>query len=381
MVGMYLHVPFCKKACHYCDFHFSTVQRRAPVLAAMVRELEWIRAKGPQTLLSIYFGGGTPSILTSQELDLLLEALYRLFEIAPNAEITLEANPDDLEIEKLQYWRAAGINRLSVGIQSFIQSDLLAMNRAHDAAQASNAIPLIRAAGFENFSVDLIYGLPDSTMSDWQHNLQRVLDSDVPHLSAYALTVESGTALAHFVQKGKVRPLTDDLYEKQYQTLLEMTSAAGMIPYEISNFCLPGMEAVHNSSYWAGVPYWGVGPGAHSFDGIQRSWNVANNTRYAKAWLENLFLPKTFETLTLYDRYNEYLMTGLRTLRGIDPSFIANNFSTEIKYAFDRESKRMLADNRLETSETGSYRIPQAQRFFSDGIARDLFVLAPQEGD
>jgi oxygen-independent coproporphyrinogen III oxidase len=375
--GMYLHVPFCKRACHYCDFHFSTVQKRAPVLQAMVREIEMVKQSGIAGLSSIYFGGGTPSILNANEFCELMDAIHKHFTFDSGAEITIEANPDDLSVEILQVWKSAGVNRLSVGIQSFFEKDLMAMNRAHNAQQAREAIPLIRSEGFENFSIDLIYGLPGSTLEDWEANLDLVLHENIPHLSAYALTVEPNTALAHFVKKGLVNPLPDEHYEAQYQILTAKTQNAGMVQYEVSNFCLPGKSAVHNANYWAGVPYLGIGPGAHAFDGVIRGWNVANNTRYAQAILERGERPITLEHLTPYDRYNEYIMTGLRTIHGINPAVIAENFPTPINDEFKLISSRLIGVGKLEESANGNLRIPDQMRFFSDGIASDLFVLKP----
>jgi oxygen-independent coproporphyrinogen-3 oxidase len=375
--GMYLHVPFCKRACHYCDFHFSTIQKRAPVLQAMVREIEMVKRSEISGLSSVYFGGGTPSILTASEFHVLMDAIHKHFTIDSGAEITIEANPDDLSTEILQVWKSASVNRLSVGIQSFFEKDLLAMNRAHNAQQAREAIPLIRSEGFENFSIDLIYGLPGSSLNDWEANLDLVLLEKIPHLSAYALTVEPNTALAHFVKKGLVNPLPDEQYEAQYQILTAKTKDAGMVQYEVSNFCLPGKSAVHNANYWAGVPYLGIGPGAHAFDGEFRGWNVANNTRYAQAILERGERPTTMEHLTPYDRYNEYVMTGLRTIQGINPAVIADKFPTPINDEFKLISNGLIGVGKLEESPNGNLRIPDQMRFFSDGIASDLFVLKP----
>jgi len=372
--GLYLHIPFCKKACHYCDFHFSTVQNRPPVLGAMVRELQQ-RAADVGPLTSIYFGGGSPSLLEPHEMQQLWDAIKENFTWTAHAEITLEANPDDLTAEQLQFWRALGFNRLSVGIQSFHEKDLVAMNRAHGSKQALAAIPAIRAAGFTNFSIDLMYGLPTSTLADWDANLQTALGLKVPHLSAYALTIEPRTALAHFVKKGSVKPQEDAVYEAAYQMLLEQTTAAGMVPYELSNFCMPGFEAVHNGNYWEGAHYIGIGPGAHSFDGHTRSWNVANNNQYAKAFLTAGERLATFETLTAQDRFNEYLMTGLRTLKGIDVYWLAKTFHEDWMDNFQQQIKQLKLEGQLAVHPNGRLYIPPAQRFMTDAITRDLFVV------
>jgi oxygen-independent coproporphyrinogen III oxidase len=372
--GLYLHIPFCRKACHYCDFHFSTVQRREPVLRAMVAELQHRAPKGA-VLETIYWGGGTPSILDPHEMEFLWKAIQEHYTWTASAEITLEANPDDLKPEQLAFWKSLGFNRLSVGIQSFHQKDLEAMNRAHNSTQALQTIPMLRAAGFENFSIDLMYGLPNSTPADWAANLKIALDAEVPHLSAYALTIEPKTALAHQVKTGLVKPLADSAYAAHYDALLQSTAAAGMVPYEISNFCLPGKEAVHNGHYWDGAAYIGIGPGAHSFDGQTRSWNIANNTRYAKTILERKEWPTTAELLTQQDRYNEYLMTGLRTLKGIDPQWVAKNFPGKIATAFTAEAQKLLAAQHLAINTEARYYIPLHQRMQTDAITRNLFVV------
>lgn len=340
----------------------------------MVLELRQ-RAFQSQPLTSIYFGGGSPSLLQPAEMQQLWDAIKENFTWTENAEITLEANPDDLTSEQLAHWRALGFNRLSVGIQSFHEKDLTAMNRAHDAQQALAAVPAMRAAGFTNFSIDLMYGLPTSSLEDWAFNLQTAIGFKIPHLSAYALTIEPRTALAHFVKKGIVTPQEDGIYEAAYQMLLEQTAAAGMVPYELSNFCLPGFEAVHNGNYWEGAQYIGIGPGAHSFDGQSRSWNVANNNQYAKALLKSGERPATHEKLTAKDRFNEYLMTGLRTLKGIDVQHLNKTFDEAWMGDFHQQIKVLKERGQLETHPNGRLYIPASQRFLTDAITRDLFVV------
>ena len=321
MPGLYLHIPFCKQACHYCDFHFSTaLGLKSRVVAALVRELE-LRADylGPAaTLDTIYFGGGTPSLLTAAELDVLFAAIHRHFAVAPGAEITLEANPDDLTPAKLRALAAAPVNRLSIGLQSFHEPHLRLMNRAHSADESARAVRLAQDAGFENISVDLIYGVPAPDHALWEQDLARAFALGVPHLSCYALTIEPGTVFGHRLKKGTMQAPPDEFVARQFELLLLQMRAHGYEQYEISNFSRPGRESRHNAAYWRGVPYLGLGPSAHSFDGTSRQHTVARNAPYVAAVLERGEVPATVEHLSPVDRANEYLMTSLRTARGCD---------------------------------------------------------------
>ena len=321
MPGLYLHIPFCKQACHYCDFHFSTaLGLKSQVVAALVRELE-LRADylGPAaTLDTIYFGGGTPSLLTAAELDMLFAAIHRHFAVAPDAEITLEANPDDLTPAKLRALAAAPVNRLSIGLQSFHEPHLRLMNRAHSAAESARAVRLAQDAGFENISVDLIYGVPAPDHALWEQDMARAFALNVPHLSCYALTIEPGTVFGHRLKKGTMQAPPDEFVARQFELLLLEMRAHGYEQYEISNFSRPGRESRHNAAYWRGVPYLGLGPSAHSFDGTTRQHTVARNAPYVAAVLERGEVPATVEHLSPVDRANEYLMTSLRTARGCD---------------------------------------------------------------
>jgi oxygen-independent coproporphyrinogen-3 oxidase len=312
--------------------------------------------------------------MTEGELAGIMEEIYHHFEIAPNAEITLEANPDDLAPDKLKWWQQQGINRLSVGIQSFFEEDLLWMNRAHNAQQAQLAIPRIRDAGFSNFSIDLIYGVPISSDAKWERNLAIALEYDIPHLSAYALTIETKTALDHFVKKGKVQPATDQQYEAQYQALVKATKAAGMEQYEISNFAKPDFYAKHNTSYWLGVAYLGIGPSAHSFEQGQRRWNVANNTKYAKSLLETEGKYFELELLSEIDQYNEYIMTGLRTIWGVSKQTVLKRFGRTIFEHFEKELAYLAGKNLLQQQNDQVF-IRDESRFLSDGIAASLFLI------
>ena len=321
MPGLYLHIPFCKQACHYCDFHFSTaLGLKSQVVAALVRELE-LRAGylGPAaTLDTIYFGGGTPSLLTAAELDTLFAAIHRHFAVAPDAEITLEANPDDLTPAKLRALAAGPVNRLSIGLQSFHEPHLRLMNRAHSADESARAVRLAQDAGFENISVDLIYGVPAPNHALWEQDMARAFALGVPHLSCYALTIEPGTVFGHRLKKGTMQAPPDEFVARQFELLLLQMRAHGYEQYEISNFSRPGRESRHNAAYWRGVPYLGLGPSAHSFDGNSRQHTVARNAPYVAAVLERGEVPATVEHLSPRDRANEYLMTSLRTARGCD---------------------------------------------------------------
>lgn len=322
MSGLYLHIPFCKQACHYCNFHFSTSQRqRSAMVSALLLELERRASYLPSPQLhSIYFGGGTPSLLLPQELEALFTGIQRHFTIDSTAEITLEANPDDLTLDYLRFLRNTPVNRLSIGIQSFADVDLAAMNRAHVGTEARTCLEQALDVGFQAITVDLIYGAPTTTDAIWASNLTTVFDLNIPHLSAYCLTVEPRTALHHFVATGQQPPVDEAQAARQFHYLLEASATAGYEHYEISNFARPGHRARHNSSYWLGEPYLGIGPSAHSFDGTSRQWNVANNSLYLRALQqqapEELWTEK--EILTPAQRYNEYVMTSLRTSWGLD---------------------------------------------------------------
>jgi oxygen-independent coproporphyrinogen-3 oxidase len=370
MAGLYFHIPFCRKACTYCDFHFSTsLSGQGPVLAAMRKELRGrIGELGGAGLGSIYFGGGTPSLLAPDLLSGLLTEVRDLAPIEPGAEITLEANPDDVTPATLAAWRASGITRISLGTQSFRDDRLHWMGRAHDAQQALGSIASIARAGFTSWTIDLIYGLPGMTLAEWDEQLGIALEHGMPHLSAYCLTVEERTALHHQVQKGRIIPLDDEHQSEQFQHLIGRMEQAGLEQYEISNFGREGHFAVHNTNYWRGVPYLGIGPSAHSFNGHQRSWNVAHNARYAEGVSSGNGYRET-ETLTPAQRVNERLLTGLRTMWGVDLSrlerdVVGENAATVERYV--REGLLLHADRCLVLTRSG--------KNFADRIASDLFI-------
>lgn len=378
MAGLYLHIPFCKQACHYCDFHFSTqLKQREAVVAALVQEIALQKDYlGGAVLSSVYFGGGTPSLLTEQELDLLFNAIYKHFSVQKDAEITLEANPDDLDLYTLNVLQESPVNRLSIGIQSFREEDLKLMNRAHAVEQARTCLQLAREVGFEKLTADLIYAMPNMSDADWVQNLDALLQYDLPHFSAYALTVEAKTALHKFVKDGKVKPASDADQKRQFDLLIDMAVSRGYEHYEISNFAKPGQRALHNSSYWKAEPYLGIGPSAHSFNGHSRQWNVSNNTKYVQA-LEKGELPATIEQLSTYDQFNEQLLTGLRTSEGVNLERMELRFGADM-IAQLRAALLDLKDDWYQLRNS-QLTLTRSGKHFADLIASDLFILADDE--
>jgi len=325
-----------------------------------------------ETIETIYFGGGTPSLLSEKEISSLLSSLKKNYSIAPDAEVTLEANPDDINFEKLLGWKKAGINRLSIGIQSFLERDLLWMNRAHNAAQALNSMNLTREAGFNNFSVDLIFGTPRLSDEEWEKNIQTVIDFDIPHISSYALTIEPKTALQKMIELKRKENINNDVQSKQYLMLMEALRGAGYEHYEISNFAKPGFRSKHNSSYWQSKKYIGIGPSAHSFNGKVRTWNKNNNIIYIKSLKENI-IPFEKEVLSETQKLNEYVMTSLRTIEGTDLNFIEKDFSKKekqrIENLLNQKIKRenyLLQNNKIILTDEG--------KLFADAITVELFV-------
>ena len=375
MAGIYLHIPFCKQACNYCDFHFSTSTKlKSNFVEALLKEMSLRKEYlDGEKIHSIYFGGGTPSLLSKEELKLIFDALYNLFDIDENAEITLEANPDDLNFEKLQVLKNSPVNRLSIGIQSFREEDLLFMNRAHNAKEAYSVVTSCRAMGFDNLSIDLIYGTPGLSDEAWKENLQIAFDLGVSHISSYALTVEEKTALYQQIKKGLLAPVDEAQSADQFKILMSEMLKNGYEQYEISNFCLPGHYSRHNSSYWKKDKYLGLGPSAHSFHGDSRLWNVANNAIYIKA-INAGELPFEEEVLSTIDAYNEYVMTSLRTVWGCDTKQIKKDFSEELASCFVEEAKAYLLDGHLEET-SGVYYLSQSGKLLADRIASDLFKV------
>lgn len=371
MSGLYVHIPFCKQACTYCDFHFSTsLGQRERVMNAIASELERRAPEADRVPLgSVYLGGGTPSVVGPDALGELFERILQHYPIDPASEVTIEANPDDITAEDLASWKELGITRVSLGIQSFRDDRLKWMGRAHNATEARRSIELIAKAGFTSWTIDLIYGLPEMSVEEWEEQLTIALDHGMPHLSAYCLTVEERTALHHQVKKGLIRPANDETQGAQFDHLVERMAAAGLAQYEISNFGREGHYAVHNSNYWKGVPYIGIGPSAHSFDGVKRRWNVANNVRYADAiakgerfWEE--------EVLTYAQRVNERIMTGLRTIWGVDLRTLGDDVIAREQRTIDRyvqQGDLFIKEERLLLTPKG--------RRYADRIASDLFFV------
>jgi oxygen-independent coproporphyrinogen-3 oxidase len=374
MSGIYIHIPFCKQACFYCDFHFSTsLKKKEDMIAALVKEIEIRKVELENTIIeTIYFGGGTPSVLSTKEIETLIDAVYKNFAVVENPEITLEANPDDLSEEKIIELSNSPINRLSIGIQSFFEKDLKLMNRAHNSKEAKKCLEFATQY-FANISVDLIYGIPDCTNQEWRENIQTALSFGVPHISSYALTVEPKTPLASFIKKGIIKNVDDEKAQEQFHILIEELENASFIHYETSNFGKEGFFSQNNSSYWLGKSYLGIGPSAHSFDGNQRSWNVRNNAKYINAIAENT-LPIERETLSKTDRYNEYIMTGLRTIWGVSFDKIRNEFGDKYIEYLENHSKKHLQKDLLYL-ENQVLKTTKKGKFLSDGIASDLFIV------
>jgi len=372
MAGIYIHIPFCKKACHYCNFHFSTNRERMPEMVAAIRKEAGLRRSYlSEKVETIYFGGGTPSLLSKEEIRTTIEKLQELFDVANEIEITLEANPDDITEENVTGWKEAGINRLSIGIQSFFEEDLQWMNRAHNAAQALDCIRLAQKYGFNNITIDLIYGGPYLTDEKWEQNIDTALSLNIPHLSCYALTVEPKTALAKMIETHQSENVDADKQARHFELLTQKLSAAGFEHYEISNFALPGFRSRHNSSYWQGKPYLGLGPSAHSFNGKSRQWNVANNALYL-AGIEQNNIPFEEEVLTETQQLNEYIMTGLRTIEGVSLTKVRIDWGEErTSLLLDAAQKHIQRGHLLQVSDV--LRLSAEGKFLADGIAADLF--------
>lgn len=399
MAGIYLHIPFCRQACHYCNFHFSTsLNRKNDFVRALLKEMELQKQyiEG-ETVETLYFGGGTPSLLDPDELDQIMEGLHAYFTIAPGAEITLEANPDDIAIAtssapsadrsfftaspKLRSWRQAGINRLSIGVQSFFDEDLRWMNRAHGAGQALASLQLAQEQGYDNISVDLIYGGPTLPDDRWQQNVEQALRLGIPHLSCYALTVEPRTALDKMIRGKKLTAVDPDAQARQFLLLLDWLEAAGYEQYEISNFALPGRRSRHNSSYWQGLTYLGLGPSAHAYNGSSRQWNVANNSRYIDSLLAGQ-LNFEKEELSPKSQLNEYIMISLRTREGCDLQQVALRFGESAARDLRTKAERYIQEAKMEEMNEGEMKegaagsrlvLTREGKLLADGIASDLF--------
>ena len=376
MAGIYIHIPFCNSKCAYCGFYSIPLQKRkAEFLEALKQEMvsrkDYLHG---ETVETIYFGGGTPSILKVGEIENLLGLIQEHYSVEANVEITLEANPDTLSMEYLQGLRAIGINRLSIGIQSFFDDDLRYLSRRHDAGHARQCVRLAKDAGFDNISIDLIYGLPTSNADQWNRNLDLFFELEIPHLSAYALTLEPNSVLTKQIEMGKTLPVNEEDAVRDYEVLCRRAAENGYLHYEISNFCKPRKHSRHNSSYWFGIPYAGFGPSAHSFDGTSRQWNVSNVDKYviarSEATKQSTFIEK--ETLSPAQIYDEYVMLRLRTLWGIDLKYMKREMGERFSDYCERQAEPLIAEGRLSRTREFLY-LNDEQMLFADGVAEALF--------
>ncbi len=377
-MSLYIHIPFCSQACSYCDFHFSTNKARLDELVDCLvceMELRWhyLSTDGSKPKLdTIYFGGGTPSLLTTVHLEKLFASIDRYFEVSKDSEITLEANPDDLTEQKLEQLSQSPINRLSIGIQSFFDDDLAVLRRTHNSNQAIRAVESALKSGFNNLTIDLMYGLPGMTIKRWEENLIKAMSLPVQHLSCYCLTIETGTLLNKQVKDGKVMIPGDDATALQFELLMDIAEQHAFDHYEISNFARSGYYSRHNSSYWIHKPYLGIGPSAHSYNGKSRQWNISSNAAYISA-LGKKEIPATVESLTMHNRYNEYLMTGLRTSRGVHLDEIRENFGAELSETLSNDFSNHLASGNVQLSNR-VYILTRKGKLLADRIASSLFL-------
>ena len=376
MAGIYIHIPFCKQACTYCNFHFSTnFKQKDAFLTALKKEisLQTDFISSDEVIETIYFGGGTPSLLSSDELSNIIETLHQKFTISSDAEITIEANPDDITTAVVKEWMLSGINRLSLGVQSFFDEELTWMNRAHNATHANKSIDDILSAGITDFSVDLIFGSPLLSDAILEQNINIIINKNIPHISCYALTVESKTALQKFIETKKTNPIDVEKQASQFLLIMDKLIDTGYEHYEISNYAKPGMRSKHNSSYWQGKSYYGFGPSAHSFNGKNiRRWNVSNNAIYIKQLAENI-IPSEEELLTKTQEINEYIMTALRTTKGIQTAFFAERFGYENSKLLLKHCNQYVLTGKIRVNDNLEISLTREGKLFADGIAADLF--------
>lgn len=373
MGGLYLHIPFCKQACYYCDFHFSTESgNRREVIEALADELRLQKSYLQEPVTSIYLGGGTPSLLTSEEIDLLFDQIYTQLEIV-RGEVTLEANPDDLTKEKANALRSGGVNRLSIGIQSFDEALLRFLNRAHSAAASSQCVHDVRDAGFNNISIDLIYAIPGLTESMWRETLQKAILLSPEHISAYALTIEEKTVFGNWQKHGKLLAMEEEGAARQFEMLMDILGDAGYEQYEVSNFSKPGFQAHHNSSYWNRSKYLGIGPSAHSYNGVSRQYNIRNNALYVRS-IQSGAIPYELETLTPENKINEYIITSLRTQWGCDIEQLKKELNDDLLSREGDYVSRLL-QNGFATLLDDKLRLTRKGKLLADKIAEDLMIL------
>lgn len=374
MAGIYIHIPFCKKACHYCNFHFSTqIKQIDSFVDALLIEIELRKEYVNDPIQTIYFGGGTPSLLSEDQIKLIVSKISAHYNLNELVEFTLEANPDDINEVKLASWKKMGINRLSIGIQSFQQEALSWMNRAHEVNQSHQAIQYAKEAGFDNISIDLIYGTPHYTKAHLLADLKMINDYQIPHVSCYALTIEEKTALHSMIEKGKMDNIASEVQAEHFEIIVDYLNTIGFEHYEISNFAKPGNRSQHNSSYWKSLPYIGFGPSAHSYNGISRQWNIANNALYIQA-LEKKELHFEIEQLDQAAQYNEYMMISLRCMEGFDLHIIEERFGK----AYINHTNAIiqtLAEQEILTRTNNGYSISKSAKFLADGIASEFFIV------
>ncbi|MCD4698156.1 MAG: radical SAM family heme chaperone HemW [Bacteroidales bacterium] len=374
MAGIYIHIPFCRQKCHYCNFYsLASLKHKENVLRALLQEIilqkNYLDGEEVET---IYFGGGTPSLLSAGEISQIHKQLSEHFQISPHAEITLEANPDDLTKDKIRELKNTCVNRLSIGVQSFLQEDLVYLHRVHSAQQSANAVRLVQDSGFENISIDLIYGVPTLPDVFWRKNLEVFSSLNIPHLSAYALTVEPKTALDVLIRKKKKKAVDDEKTAGQFSILMDFARHRQLEHYEISNFCKKGFYSKHNLSYWQGKKYLGLGPSAHSYNGVSRQWNVARIVAYVSSLEKNL-IPDETEILDVEQKYNEYVMVSLRTMWGVDMAYIEQHFGIRFKNHFLDSVQNYLKGQKMIREDT-IFRLSDKGKLYADGIAADLFL-------
>jgi len=374
MPGIYIHIPFCKQRCHYCNFFsLATTRYRDEFIRALMKEIDLKKNYlENQHITTIYFGGGTPSLLSGEEINLILDRLARHFHIDENAEITLEANPDDITTEKARQLLDTKVNRISLGVQSFHDDDLVYLNRVHNGYQAEKSIEVLREFGFTNLTIDLIYGIPTLTAEKWKENLSVFFSLGLKHLSAYALTVENKTALAYLIRKKKIQPLNEEDQVKHFSILTKMMETQGFVHYEISNFARPGHYSWHNSIYWLGGHYLGLGPSAHSFNGKERQWNVLSLSKYIGLRDITSVVEET-EYLTPVQQFNEYVMTSLRTVWGCDLEHIKNVFGKKVSSGLESRASRFIEQGKI-CKEGNKLFLTSEGKLFADGITSELFL-------
>ena len=375
MSGIYIHIPFCKQACHYCDFHFSTsLKLKNQMITSIIKEIQLRSNEFPNEINSLYIGGGTPSLMENTDLELIFTTLEKQVSLSDLEEITIEINPEDLHKNKLEFYKTLGINRLSIGIQSMDNKVLKWMNRVHDKKQVINGINNAKEIGFENMSLDFIYGTPSTLNRNYQDELLELLEFEPNHLSCYHLTIESGTYFGHLLKKNKIKTLEDDVSEEEFLWISNKMKSLNYEHYEISSFAIKGEESYHNSNYWKQRPYIGLGPGAHSFNKGKRRWNISNNVQYIKN-IESTSIFHKEEVLSNYDSINEQIMLGLRTSKGFNLDNVVNNLKIKNKTAFENKLNRFTKEDIIFNKNNNVHMNPE-KWLLSEYVSRELFILS-----